>query len=67
MKIIFQEMTSLYILLCLFIHESSSKQDRDEFYASHITRINSAKMSANFIEFLHSGLVFGKLFENMFY
>ena len=28
-------MTSLYILLCLFIHKSSSKQDRDEFYASH--------------------------------
>lgn len=63
----FQETAYLSIVLSLFIHESSSKQDRDEFYASHITRINSAKMSANFIEFLHSGLVFGKLFENMFY
>ena len=58
-------MTSLYTVLCLFIHKSSSKQDRDttasklNFMLLTFSRVNTAKMSANFMEFLRSGLVFG--------
>ena len=64
----FEETASLSIVLSLLIHKISSKHDRDttvsmqvafKLNASHITRITFSKMSADFIQFLFSGSVFG--------
>ena len=64
----FEETASLSIVLSLLIHKISSKHDRDttasmqvafKVNASHITRITFSKMSADFIQFLLSGSVFG--------
>ena len=48
----FQETICLFIVFCLFIHNISSNHDRR--HQSVITRITSAKMSANFMQFLLS-------------
>ena len=40
-------MTSLYTVLCLFIHKSSSKQGRD----TTASKLNFMLLTANFMEF----------------
>ena len=69
----------LYCFFSLFIHKISSKHNRDTTASklnSHITRITFAKMSANSIQFLLSGSIFGQfsirserilIENNMFY
>ena len=54
---IFQEMISLSVVFCLFIYNISSKHDREtiiniqvDFYATHFTRITSAKGFGEFLD-----------------